>query len=105
MSNDFYVYILRCANGAYYVGHTDDIEKRMAEHGDGKFGGYTSRHKPIELVFLQSFQTREDAFRAEHKIKNWSRKKKEALIKNDWDSLKLHAKKIFNLNHPSIHPT
>jgi predicted GIY-YIG superfamily endonuclease len=49
----FWVYILRCPDGSYYTGHTDNLEYRMAQHGSGEFGGYTATHKPLELVFTQ----------------------------------------------------
>jgi len=80
----FFVYILRCADGSYYTGHTDNLEKRIAEHIEGTFGGYTSKRRPIELVFSQTFPTREEAFTIERRIKGWSRKKKEAMITQDW---------------------
>lgn len=93
--NDFYVYILKCSDGSYYAGHTDNIEKRIAEHVAGSCSGYTQTRLPIELVYAQGFASRDEAFNAEHQIKRWSRKKKEALIENNWSSLKLLAKKIF----------
>ena len=93
--NCFYAYILRCSDGSYYAGHTDDIEKRIAEHNSGALPGYTQKHLPIKLVYIQEFSTRDEAFNAEHQIKKWNRKKKEAVIENDWESLKLLAKKKF----------
>lgn len=45
-----YVYILRCADGSYYTGSTSDLEHRLAEHGAGFYGGYTSKRLPVELV-------------------------------------------------------
>ncbi|KMQ52321.1 excinuclease ABC subunit C [Chitinispirillum alkaliphilum] len=80
----FYVYMLRCSDGSYYTGHTDNLEKRLYEHNEGIFKNYTETRRPVRLVFQQVFNTRDDAFRAEVRIKGWSRKKKEALIKNDW---------------------
>ena len=92
---DFFVYILRCNDDSYYVGHTDDIEKRMADHVAGRFEGYTSARRPVKLVFLQSFQTRDEAFFTERRIKLWSRNKKKALIDKNWEMLQYFAKKIF----------
>ena len=91
----FYLYILQCSNTSYYVGHTDSIEKRLAEHKAGLGGLYTSLLLPVDLIFLQSFPTRDEAFAAERKIKNWSRKKKDALINSDWNELKKLSKKNF----------
>ena len=83
----FYVYILQCNDGSYYTGHTDDIEKRIAEHLNVEHKGYTSTRLPIKLVYLQEFQTRHEAITAERQIQGWSRKKKEALMRNDWKEL------------------
>lgn len=80
----FHTYILRCADGSYYVGHSDDLERRLAEHQAGAHGGYTSRRRPVTLLWTQSFQTRDEAFAAERQLKGWSRAKKEALIAGDW---------------------
>ena len=80
----YWVYLLLCADGSYYTGHTDSLENRIAEHHAGKHSGYTSRRRPLELAFSQAFPTREEALAAERQIKGWSRKKKEALIQGDW---------------------
>ncbi len=74
---------------------TDSVEKRIAEHVSGSYPGYTKTRLPVELVYIQEFASRDEAFNAEHQIKKWNRKKKEALIENDWNSLKLLAKKKF----------
>lgn len=91
----FVVYILKCSDGSYYVGHTDKIEQRISQHQLGTIAGYTSQRLPVELVFMQYFATRAEALVSERKIKNWSRKKKEALIEGNWESLKILGKKKF----------
>ncbi len=83
----FYVYILRCADGSYYTGHTDEIDRRMAQHGDGTASAYTSKRRPLELLWATDCQTREQAFELEKQIQGWSRKKKEALMRGDFDAL------------------
>ena len=95
--NSFYLYILRCANGAFYVGHTCDIERRLQEHfaQDPGINGYVSRHLPAELVFTECVGMRTEAFAAEQRIKKWTRKKKEALIRRDWECLSELSKKKF----------
>jgi predicted GIY-YIG superfamily endonuclease len=90
----FYVYMLKCNDDAYYVGHTDNIENRIAQHNAG-LSSYTSIRLPIKLVFIELFQTRDEAFIIERKVKSWSRKKKEALIDQNWSKLNTHAKKKF----------
>ena len=84
----FFLYILRCSDGSYYVGHTDVLEKRINEHIEGTFGGYTAPKRPIHLVYSCEFTTRDEAFERERQIKRWSRAKKEALIRVDWETLK-----------------
>ena len=76
----FWTYVLRCADGHYYTGHTDDLERRVAQHQSGAVRGYTVERRPVELVWSEQFPTRGEALEAELRIKSWSRKKKEALI-------------------------
>ena len=92
----FFVYILRCSDGSYYVGHTDDIEKRISMHRSGVGSSYTSSRLPMEPVFVQQFASRDQAIEMERKIKGWTRSKKEALINGDWDRIALLAKKKFD---------
>ena len=87
----FHVYMLRCADDSYYVGHTDDLERRMAQHRAGDIDGYTKKHGPVELVWSQETATREEALTAERRIKGWARAKKEALIREDWKAIQRHA--------------
>ena len=87
-----YVYILRCADGSYYVGSTrTSLEERLAQHDAGSFGGYTARRRPVVLVFQQDFDRITDAIAAERQIKGWSRVKKEALIRGDFRALRVLA--------------
>lgn len=80
----FYAYLLRCSDGSYYAGHTEDLECRLSEHQSGALGGYTARRRPVSLLWSEDYQSREDAFGVEQQIKGWSRAKKEALIAGDW---------------------
>jgi predicted GIY-YIG superfamily endonuclease len=81
----FWTYILHCADGKYYVGHTENLEHRIAQHQSGLFGGFTLHRRPVELVWSEYFPTRYEALSAERQIKGWSRGKKAALIAGDWD--------------------
>ena len=83
----YYVYMLPCSDGSYHVGHTDDLEQRLAAHERGAIEGYALSRRPVELVFSDRFSTRLEAFHRERRIKGWSRAKKEVLIKGDWDGL------------------
>ena len=88
----FWAYILHCRGGAFYVGQTDDLARRIAQHQSGALAGFTSGLLPVELVWSQEFPTREEARAAEHKLKGWSRAKKLALIRGDWDRISVLAR-------------
>jgi len=86
--NEFCVYILKCNDNSYYTGHTDDLGKRIEQHKNKAYPTcYTATRLPVELAFSQHFTTREEALAAERKIKGWSRKKKEAMMRGDWDEV------------------
>jgi putative endonuclease len=95
----FWVYILRCSDGSYYTGHTDNIEHRMAQYQVGECTGYTSSRLPVEFIWSQETVTREEALSAEQKIKGCGRKKKEDMMRGDWAEVsRLAQSKSF---HPS----
>ena len=83
----FYVYILECSDGTYHTGHTDDLDRRMAQHGTGEGCAYTSRRRPLKLLWATDCQTREQAFELEKQLQGWSRAKKEAMMRGDFDAL------------------
>ena len=87
----FYVYLLRCNDGSYYAVQTDDMDLRLQHHANG-VTGYTSTRKPVKLVWQGEFETRAGAIAFEEQIKGWSRAKKEALIRGDWDQVQALAK-------------
>jgi putative endonuclease len=84
-----FVYMLRCSDGSYYVGSArgDHLERRIGEHQAGTYPGYTSTRRPVTLVWSQHFERIADAVLMERRLKGWSRAKKEALIRGDWDAL------------------
>jgi len=84
---NYYVYILKCSDQSYYTGVTNNLEKRFAEHQSGFIKGYTSTRLPIKLVYSVSINDINEAIRFEKQIKGWSRKKKEALMRGDFDDL------------------
>jgi predicted GIY-YIG superfamily endonuclease len=86
--------MLRCADGSYYTGHTDNLERRLCMHEQGEIAGYTSTRRPVQYVFSQVCQTREEALSAELQIKGWNRAKKEALIRDDWAARRALARRM-----------
>ncbi len=77
---EFFVYILRCADGSYYVGSTTDVAARVEAHNAGRGPRFTACRRPVTLVYSEPFDTMDQARQREIQIKKWSRAKKEALI-------------------------
>ena len=110
----FWVYILECADGSFYVGshRGDDPEARVHEHNQGIYPkAYTYRRRPVRLVWSGDFEDPNDAVYFERQLKGWTRAKKIAFINGDWAELKslaksrtappIHAKGLFyRLTHP-----
>ena len=93
---DTHVYILRCSDGSYYTGsyRGADIATRVSQHNLGVYdNAYTKRRRPVALIWSENFTRAEDAIKLERQIKGWSREKKDAFIKGDWDKLSELAKR------------
>jgi len=84
----FWMYMLECSDKSFYVGHSDNLESRIGQHHTGFFQNcYTFARRPVRLVFAQPFGTREEALAMERRVKGWSRAKKTALIRGDWQEI------------------
>jgi putative endonuclease len=95
---EFFVYILRCRDESYYTGITNDYELRVAQHQIGMDPRcYTASRRPVKLVYLAEFQTALEAIAWEKRVKRWTRKKKEALIRKEFE-------KLPELSHSSKQP-
>ncbi|HWK36650.1 GIY-YIG nuclease family protein [Sphingomonas sp.] len=86
----FCAYMLHCRGGVFYVGHTENLDQRIAAHHAGE-SAYTRQYLPLELVWSQDFPNRLEALEAERRIKGWSRAKKLALIRGDWTAISVLA--------------
>ena len=87
--NRYYVYILKCSDNSYYTGVTSDLESRLIKHQSGHYPeGYTHSRRPVQLVFYNEFNEIDQAIAFEKQVKGWSRKKKEAIINDNWEKLK-----------------
>lgn len=73
-------YILRCSDGTLYTGWTNNITKRLEAHNAGKGGKYTRVRTPVELVYLETYETKQEAMSREVQIKQLTRKEKDRLI-------------------------
>jgi putative endonuclease len=89
MNEGCWLYILRCADGSYYVGtsRAGDLDTRVSQHNQGTFGGYTAKRRPVVLVYSAHFDRIVDAIACERQIKGWPRAKKEALNRGDFEAL------------------
>jgi putative endonuclease len=93
LSHNYYVYIVECKYGSYYVGITNDLDRRVVEHNTGNDPEcYTYQRRPVELKYYEHFTEVNQAISREKQLKGWSRKKKQALFGEQWDELKRLAK-------------
>jgi putative endonuclease len=76
-----YAYIVECADGTYYCGYTNDLEKRIETHNRGKGAKYTKPRLPVVLVYFEEFDSKEEAMSREWHLKQLSHAQKQALIK------------------------
>jgi putative endonuclease len=84
---EYWVYILKCADGSYYTGSTSNLDLRVRQHMLGSVNSYTKNRLPVELVYAESCDSPRQAMAWEKQIKGWSRAKKEALMRGDFDAL------------------
>ena len=82
-----FMYILECSDGSYYVGSTGNIHARFEQHQKGLGAEYTKHRLPVKLVYCRETPSVAQAFAWEKKVQGWSRAKRQALIRGDWDAL------------------
>ncbi|EQB02329.1 hypothetical protein L288_16680 [Sphingobium quisquiliarum P25] len=88
----FWTYMLKCSDGRYYTGHTDDLEHRIGQHQSGQGSQFTRRRLPVTLMWSEAFSSRIEALEAERIVGGWSRAKKEAMISGNWPLLSFLAR-------------
>lgn len=77
-----YVYMLECSDGSLYTGWTNNLEKRIAAHNNGKGAKYTRVRLPVKLVYYEEYEDKIEAMKREYAIKRLTRKEKINLIEN-----------------------
>ncbi|SIT96962.1 putative endonuclease [Epilithonimonas bovis DSM 19482] len=96
MMKRYYVYILLCTDNSYYTGVTNDLETRFLYHQMGYDpNAYTYNRRPVEIVYYTEFDDINQAIAFEKQLKGWSRKKKEAVINDEWEKLPNLSKRKF----------
>lgn len=88
MEGQWYLYMLRCADGTLYTGITTDVEKRFQAHSQGRGAKYTRGRGPLTLVYQEACGTHSDALRREAAVKKLSRAEKEALVMRNSETIK-----------------
>ena len=83
MTDGHYVYVLRCADDTLYTGYTTDVERRVSEHDAGEGAKYTRGRTPVELVYVEEFDSKSAAMSREYEIKQRSRTGKERLVEDE----------------------
>jgi predicted GIY-YIG superfamily endonuclease len=91
-ADSFFVYILRCSDGSFYIGHTFNVEERVKVHNDGRGALWTVCRRPVVLVYQERHPSEEKAIARETQLKRWTHQKKLALVAGDFCQLKLLAK-------------
>ena len=76
-----YTYVVKCSDGTFYTGWTNDLTRRMEAHNQGRGAKYTKARRPVTLIYYETFETKEEAMKREYAIKRLSRKEKEELIR------------------------
>ena len=94
-----WLYILWCADDSYYTGSTNNLALRLAQHQAGEGSVYTRHRLPVKLAYTQEFSSEHEAFLRERQVKGWSRAKKEALIRGDFEAL-VELSKSRSRSHP-----
>lgn len=77
-----YAYLLRCRDGTYYAGWTNDIDHRLSAHNSGKGAKYTKSRRPVQLVYYETFETKQEAMKREYALKQLSHEEKAALAEH-----------------------
>ena len=80
-----YTYILECKDGTFYTGWTNNLEKRLKDHNDGKGAKYTKTRRPVVLAYYEEFATKEEAMKREYAIKQMKRSEKKKLVEKSMD--------------------
>ncbi|MGG1244646.1 GIY-YIG nuclease family protein [Bacillus cabrialesii] len=85
-TNNHFFYVVKCKDNSWYAGYTNDLQKRVKTHNDGKGAKYTKVRRPVELIFAEAFTTKREAMQTEYYFKKLTRKKKELYIEEKRNS-------------------
>jgi putative endonuclease len=92
--NEHYFYVLTCKDGSLYGGYTNNLERRIKLHNDGKGAKYTRGRGPVELTYYRSYETKGEALSAEYNFKRLTRMKKDEFLMRESGDLNVAAKEF-----------
>lgn len=90
--DEHFFYVLECSDRSYYAGYTNNLERRIAVHNEGKGAKYTRAKLPVHCIYYETYQTKREAMQAEYYFKQLTRKKKEAHIRNGREAVEITEK-------------
>ena len=96
-----YLYILECADGSYYTGSTQNLEKRLWQHQNGLGARHTAKRLPVKLVYYELYERVQDAYHRKKQIQGWSRRKKQALIESNYEKLIEYSRNYAQYGKPT----
>lgn len=79
----WFTYILLCKDNSFYIGSSNDVEKRFSDHKNGKGGRYTRSHPVIKILYTEALKTKSDALKREAALKKLSKSEKEFLVQKN----------------------
>lgn len=93
-ASEHYFYVVLCRDGSLYAGYTNDLERRLKMHNEGKGAKYTRGRGPVQLVYSRTFDAKSAALKAEYEFKQWTRKKKDNFLMRETGGLYAAAEKL-----------
>jgi putative endonuclease len=94
MENNYFFYVLQCRDGSFYGGYTNNLERRIRLHNEGKGAKYTRGRGPVKLVYSKAYENKSDALKAEYQFKQWPRNKKEQFLLKEAGETNVAAKEF-----------
>lgn len=89
---EHFFYVLECNDGSYYAGYTNNLQKRVSAHNEGKGAKYTRAKRPVRCIYFETYETKQKAMQVEYRFKQLTRKKKEEHIRKGSESNEITKK-------------
>ncbi|WP_053361246.1 GIY-YIG nuclease family protein [Bacillus sp. FJAT-27251] len=92
--NEHYFYVLSCRDGSLYAGYTNDLERRLRQHNEGKGAKYTKGRGPVELIYAKQYETKSEALKAEYAFKQLPRARKDQFLAMELEEKNAASEKL-----------